>query len=284
MSVLREWMGEGIPLGDWVETGVEYLEDTFGDAFDAFSDVTLAVFDLLDAALMAPPPWIVVLIVVAAAWWLSNWKVALFTGLGLLLTVNIGMWPSFVATLVLVLMAEILVVLIGIPLGVLAAMNRGTDRVFKPILDFMQTMPAFVYLIPAVSFFGLGVVPGIVSTVIFAIPPLIRLTNLGIRQVPTDLIEASEAYGATRWQRLLKVQMPVAVPTIMAGVNQSIMLNLSMVVIAALIGAEGLGRDVIRGMNILDIGLGFEAGLAIVIMAIILDRITQTVGERGGAR
>lgn len=280
MRTIVDWFTAGIPLGEWVEQGVEYLEDTFGDAFDAFTEVTLGLFEAIDGSLMAAPPWLVALGFVALAWWLCNWKVALFTALGLFLTINIGMWPSFVATLTLVVMAEVLIVVIGLPLGVLAATSDVAEGILKPILDFMQTMPAFVYLIPAVSFFGLGVVPGIVSTVIFAIPPLIRLTSLGIRQVQADLIEASEAFGATRWQRLLKVQFPVAVPTIMAGVNQSIMLNLSMVVIAALIGARGLGRDVIRGMNILDIGLGFEAGLAIVIMAIILDRITQTVGAR----
>ncbi|MFW5898971.1 MAG: ABC transporter permease [Jiangellaceae bacterium] len=281
MTLLGRWFTDGIPLGAWVEGGVEVLEDVFSNSFDVFSDVTLDVYDMMNDGLMSAPPWIVVLAFALLAWVATNWKVATFTLVGLFLTVNIGMWPSFVSTLTLVVLAEVLVVAFGLPLGVLAAVSDVAEGILKPILDFMQTMPAFVYLIPAVSFFGLGVVPGIVSTVIFAIPPLIRLTNLGLRQVPHELIEAAEAFGATRGQRLVKIQFPVAVPTVMAGVNQSIMLNLSMVVIAALIGAEGLGRDVIRGMNILDIGLGFEAGLAIVIMAIVLDRITQAMGRRG---
>jgi len=198
--------------------------------------------------------------------------------LGLLLSENIGLWGAFVETLALVLTAELLVMVVGLPLGVLAARKDGFHSVVRPVLDFMQTMPAFVYLIPAVMFFGLGLVPGVVATFVFALPPLIRLTNLGIRQVPRELVEAADAFGATASQKLFKVQIPVAMPTIMAGVNQSIMLGLSMVVIAAMIGAGGLGEDVLRGIQRLQVGQGFEAGLVVVILAIILDRITAGFG------
>ena len=196
----------------------------------------------------------------ALALWLRGPRTALFTFLGLLLTLNMGMWEAFVDTLALVGVAEAFVLLLGLPLGVLSGMSRVAERLTEPLLDFMQTMPAFVYLIPAVVFFSLGVVPGVVATVIFALPPLVRLTSLGLRGVPKDLIEASEAFGATPTQRLFKVQLPSALPSILAGVNQSIMLGLSMVVIAALVGAGGLGAEVLRGVNTLNISQGFEAG------------------------
>jgi glycine betaine/proline transport system permease protein len=282
LAVVGGWIENGVPIGKAVENLVEFMEERFAGAFDGFSEITLFLIEGIEGLLASTPFWALLLVFTGIAWRVAGWRLGLFTAIGLALTFNIGMWDSFLATLTLVVVAELLVVLLGLPFGVLAATSEIADRIIRPILDFMQTMPAFVYLIPAVSFFGLGVVPGVVATVIFAIPPLIRLTNLGIRQVAEDLIEASDAFGATRWQKLYKVQLPVATPTIMAGVNQSIMLNLSMVVIAALIGAQGLGGDVIRGMNILDIGLGFEAGLAIVIMAIILDRITQRLGASPG--
>jgi glycine betaine/proline transport system permease protein len=205
---------------------------------------------------------------------------AIVAVIGLFIVENIGLWLAFNETLALVLSAEIFVIALGLPVGIIAAGSDRFNSVLRPVLDFMQTMPAFVYLIPAVMFFGLGLVPGVIATFVFAIPPLIRLTNLGIRQVPKELIEASDAFGATRTQRLFKVQMPVALPTVMAGVNQSIMLGLSMVVIAAMIGAGGLGADVLRGISRLQVGQGFEAGLAVVILAIILDRITAGFGQR----
>jgi glycine betaine/proline transport system permease protein len=211
---------------------------------------------------------------------MAGWRNSIIAFSGLLLSENIGLWEAFVETLALVLSAEILVVLVGLPLGILAARNDRFNAILRPILDFMQTMPAFVYLIPAVMFFGLGLVPGVVATFVFALPPLIRLTNLGIRQVPVELVEAADAFGATEMQKLIKVQMPVAKPTILAGINQSIMLGLSMVVIAAMIGAGGLGEDVLRGIQRLQVGQGFEAGLVVVILAIILDRITAGFGTR----
>ncbi|ADI14856.1 ABC transporter permease [Truepera radiovictrix] len=264
-----------VPLGAWVEVGVRYLERTFAPSFGAFSSGADALVGGLGALLAAPPAWLLIAAVAAALWRLSGLRTSLLCALALLLVVNLGLWDAFILTLTLVLAAEALVVLLGVPLGILMALSDAAQRALTPLLDAMQTMPSFVYLIPAVTFFGLGLVPGVVATVVFALPPLVRLTNLGLRQVPKDIVEAAEAFGGTRWQRLRKVELPAARPMLLAGVNQSIMLSLSMVVIAALIGAGGLGQEVIRGMNTLDIALGFEAGLAIVIMAVVLDRLTQ---------
>ena len=225
-------------------------------------------------------PLILIALIAFLAWRLAGWQIAVFSIIGLLVTENIGLWVPFIETLALVLTAEILVMVVGLPLGIYAARSDKANSIIRPILDFMQTMPAFVYLIPAVMFFGLGLVPGVVATFVFALPPLIRLTNLGIRQVPKELVEAADAFGATNMQKLLKVQIPVAKPTIMAGVNQSIMLGLSMVVIAAMIGAGGVGTNVLRGIQRLQVGEGFEAGLVVVILAIILDRMTASFGQR----
>ena len=204
-------------------------------------------------------------------------KIAVGSALGLLLVWDLHLWDLAMETLALVIASTLLALLIGIPTGILAARSETVNRALKPALDLMQTMPAFVYLIPAVIFFGLGNVPGMIATVVFAMPPVIRLTALGILQVPRDLIELAEAFGTTERQKLIKVQLPLAMPTIMAGVNQCIMMALSMVVIAAMIGARGLGYKVLEGIQRLDIGTGFEAGLAIVILAIILDRVTQSL-------
>ena len=209
--------------------------------------------------------------------WYTTRKVSLviFTLIGLLFILNINYWAQTMQTLALVLTSVIISIIVGIPIGILASQNERFSKFLKPTLDFMQTMPAFVYLIPAITFFGVGVVPGIIASVIFAMPPTIRFTDLGIRQVPEDLIEAANAFGSTASQKLFKVQLPLATGTIMAGVNQSIMLSLSMVVTASLVGAPGLGVDVYRSVTQVNIGMGFEAGLAIVVIAIILDRITQ---------
>lgn len=269
-----------IPIADAVERAVEFLLDHFQPAFEAASNVVFAVVDALTALLLSLPPWLLMLLLVATAWLLAGRGVAAFTLLGLLLVENLGLWRPTLETFGLILAAEALVLLVGLPLGIGAAKSDGVDRALRPLLDFMQTMPAFVYLIPAVMFFGLGLVPGVMATVVFALPPLVRLTNLGIRQVPKDLIEAGQAFGSSPWQLLVKVQLPVAKPTIMAGINQSIMLALSMVVIAAMIGAGGLGAEVLRGIQRLEIGRGFAAGLAVVVLAIMLDRVTQSLGQR----
>jgi len=224
-------------------------------------------------------PWVVLTLALSAlAYLAAGTGLTVFTLLGLPLIVSMGFWQSTMETLALVLSATLFALLIGVPVGVLAAQSKVVDRIVRPILDFMQTMPAFVYLIPAVLFFGLGKVPGAMATLIFSMPPAVRLTSLGIRQVPLEVVEAAQAFGATTWQMLVKAQLPIALPTILAGVNQTIMLALSMVVIAGMIGAGGLGEDVLSGITQLKIGLGFESGISVVILAIFLDRITQALG------
>lgn len=273
-----------IPLRDWIEAIVDFMVIQFRGFFDGFSATVSAVIDNLLMVLQGAPAIVVIVIIAAIATYMAGWRMGLFAALGLLLVENIGLWDPFLQTLALVFTGQLLIIIVGLPLGILAAGSDSVERTLRPILDFMQTMPAFVYLIPAVMFFGIGLVPGVVATFVFAIPPLIRLVNLGIRQVPADLVEAADAFGSTRMQKLVKVQMPVALPTIMAGVNQSIMLNLSMVVIAGMIGARGLGAEVLRGIQRINVGQGFEAGLAVVILAIVLDRITAAFGKVGGAK
>jgi len=269
-----------VPIRDWIETAVRYLQRQFATVFDGFADVVDAIIGALLSGFQAVPPLLLMGAIVLLVLWLAGWRLALFSAIGLLLIDNIGLWTPFLNTLALVVAAQLLIVLVGLPLGILAASSDTAERIMRPVLDFMQTMPAFVYLIPAVMFFGIGLVPGVVATFVFALPPLVRLVNLGIRQVPTDLIEAADAFGSTRWQKLVKVQFPVAMPTVLAGLNQSIMLNLSMVVIASMIGARGLGTEVLRGIQRINVGQGFEAGLAVVILAIILDRLTASLGKR----
>ena len=195
-----------------------------------------------------------------------------------------GFWSQTIATLALTLSATCVSLVLGVPVGIWCARNKIVNTVVRPVLDFMQTMPAFVYLIPAAMFFGLGRVPGILATVVFAVPPAVRLTNLGIRQVNKEQVEAGHAFGCTSWQLLFKVQLPIALPSIMAGVNQTIMMALSMVIIASMVGAGGLGNDVLASIQRLDVGLGFESGLAVVLLAIILDRITESFGASPSAR
>jgi len=273
-----------IPLRDWVEDFVSWLQRHLGPFFDGFADVTEAIIDALLGLLQGSPAIVVIIVLALLATWLAGWRTGLFALLGFFLVENIGLWTPFLQTLALVLTAQILIMIIGIPLGILSASSDTAEKIMRPVLDFMQTMPAFVYLVPAVIFFGIGLVPGVVATLVFALPPLIRLVNLGIRQVPSDLVEAAEAFGSTGWQKLVKVQVPVALPTIMAGLNQSIMLNLSMVVIAGMIGARGLGAEVLRGIQRINVGQGFEAGLAVVILAIVLDRITASFGKANGPK
>lgn len=231
---------------------------------------------LVLAGVPGPVVW---LAIVALGFWRLGWRFAGFAGLSLGLVWTLGLWPAMIETLSLVVTATLIALVMGIPAGIAMAKSDATEQAIRPVLDFMQTMPAFVYLIPAAMFFGLGQVPGVFATIIFAMPPAVRLTNLGIRQVPKELVEAGIAFGCTPRQLLFKVQMPTALPSIMAGVNQTIMLALSMVVIASMIGAGGLGNEVLRGIQRLDIGLGFEGGLAVVILAILLDRLTQSFGS-----
>ncbi|KQC06204.1 MAG: glycine/betaine ABC transporter [Methanolinea sp. SDB] len=255
------------------------IEMYLGWLLDGISAILGFLVDGFQDLLLVAPPLVTILVFGVIVFLVTrrDWKLAVLSVAGLLLIWNLELWKLSMETLALVVTATIIALLIGLPVGILASMNDHLDSIVKPVLDFMQTMPSFVYLIPAVIFFGLGNVPGIVATVIFAMPPAIRLTNLGIRQIPKELNEVADSFGATTMQKLIKVQLPVAMPTIMAGVNQCIMLALSMTVIAAMIGALGLGYQVLVGIQRVDIGTGFEAGLAIVIIAIILDRITQNL-------
>lgn len=269
-----------LPLARLIDNGLDWLTDHIAAVTHALSAGVGAAIDGMTAGLLWLPPWALIAIVAAIAWRIAGRKVGIWSAAGLLLLWNLRLWDATVATFVLVLISTVIAVAIGLPVGIAAALNGRVRKIVMPVLDFMQTMPAFVYLIPAIPFFGLGVVSASVTTVIFATPPAIRLTILGITQVPVDLIEAADSFGSSRWQKLFKVQLPMAVPTIMAGVNQTIMLALSMVVIAAMIGAGGLGGEVWRAIQRLQPGNGFEAGLAIVVLAMILDRITQRIGQR----
>jgi glycine betaine/proline transport system permease protein len=227
---------------------------------------------------MLPPAWLLIAIFVGLGLWRIGYKFAIFTAVAFVLIVLTGFWEQTVVTLGLTFSATLISLILGIPLGIWAARRERVATIIRPILDFMQTMPAFVYLIPAAMLFGLGRVPGIIATVIFAMPPAVRLTNLGIRQVNKEIIEAGQSFGCTPRQLLFKVQLPNAMPSIMAGVNQTIMMALSMVIIASMVGAGGLGNDVLASIQRLDIGLGFESGMAVVLLAIILDRITESFG------
>ncbi|OQY22690.1 MAG: ABC transporter permease [Desulfobacteraceae bacterium 4572_35.2] len=271
------------PLAEYIDTLLDFLTDHLAWITKGISEIMSTGMDAATDALLAMPSWLFILLVAAAAYKAVGKRMALGTILGLCLLDNLQLWEPTIETLVLVLIATFVAVAIGIPLGILAAIYDGAHRVIMPLLDLMQTMPAFVYLIPAIPFFGLGPVAAIFSTVIFAMPPAIRLTSLGIRQVPADLVEAADAYGCDRRQKLLKLQLPLALPTIMAGVNQTIMLALSMVVIAAMIGAGGLGGEVWKAIQRLQPGKGFEAGIGIVILAMILDRFTSKVGRNKSA-
>lgn len=273
-----------IPVGKAAEVLVDQIDTHLGWLLDGASDgLRFLVGGFEDILLLIPAP-ILILLAGILVWLVTRrdtWLAGL-TVVGLLLIWNLGLWNLAMLTLALVVVSTVLALAIAIPLGIAAAGSETLNALLKPVLDFMQTMPSFVYLIPAVIFFGLGSVPGIIATVVFAMPPALRLTNLGIRQVPRELIEVADAFGSTPRQKLFKVQLPVALPTIMAGMNQCIMLALSMTVIASMIGAGGLGYQVLVGIQRVDIGMGFEAGLAIVIIAIILDRITQNILPRYG--
>ena len=266
-----------LPIDRWVEHVVDWLERHLTLLFDWISAVIGGMVELLATLFLYPHPLIIIVVLTLIGFALGRWTLALVTLAGLLLVENLGFWEDTMRTLALVMTSAIISVVIGIPAGILCARSRVVAHIVTPVLDFMQTMPAFVYLIPAVTFFGLGVVPGVIASVIFAVPPTIRLTHLGIRQVPEELTEAADAFGSTPAQKLFKLQLPLAAPTIMAGINQTIMLSLSMVVIASMIGAKGLGAEVYRAVTQIKIGEGFEAGLAVVILAIVLDRFTQNM-------
>lgn len=269
-----------IPVGDTIDLFVAWLLEHAGFIFSWLDDRIYSWVMGVETLLLWIPFWLFVLGAAALAWKLAGRGLAVFTLLGFPLIYNLGLWDASVQTLSLIITAQLITIGFSVPLGILMAKNDVVNRIMRPVLDFMQTMPAFVYLIPAVMFFSLGRVPGVIATIIFATPPMMRLTALGIKQVPDDLIEAGQAFGSTTLQLLFKVELLHATPTILAGLNQSIMLALSMVVIAAMIGAGGLGSAVLRGVQRVQVGIGFESGLVVVILAIYLDRITQSLGPK----
>lgn len=268
-----------LPLGDWVEAIVKFITTYLGAVFDFFRTVFQGMFTGVDWVLSSPPFWIIIALIVVLAVWARGWRFGAGTAVGLLLIVTIRQWDNAMDTLALTLVAAFIAVLLSLPLGIWAAKSHVVSAILRPILDFLQTMPAFVYLIPAIILFRVGVVPGIVATILFAMAPGVRLTELGIRGVDKEIVEAGYAFGSAPGRILRQIQLPLALPTIMAGVNQVIMLSLSMVVIASMVGAPGLGLDIIQSLQRIDVGLGFEAGLAVVILAILLDRLTATLGS-----
>jgi len=274
-----------IPLDDWVESAVkDWLVPNFRDVFQAIQWPVNQVLNGLDAALQATPMLVFLVIATLVAWWVVGRGVAIFTFISLIFLDLIKVWPETMTTLAMIVTAVLFCALVGVPIGIAAARSDRVSAVIRPILDVMQTIPPFVYLVPIVMLFGVGMVPGIIATIIFALPPIIRLTNLGIRQVQEELVEAGFAFGSTPRQVLWEIQVPLALRTIMAGLNQTLMLALSMAVIAALIGAGGLGLIVFTGLGRLDVGAATEGGIGIVLLAIILDRITQALGEQNKVR
>ena len=269
-----------LPLGEWVDSAVSAITHTFDGLFDAIKSALEGAYDGLESVLSGPPAWAVVLVLVALALFLRGWRLAVTALVGFVLIIGVDQWDNAMATLALVLVASVIALVLAIPLGILAARSDRVSTTLRPVLDFMQTMPAFVYLIPTVVIFLTGVVPGIVATIVFAMAPGVRFTELGIRQVDAEVVEAGHAFGASPGRILRQIQIPLAMPTIMAGINQVIMLALSMAVIAGMVGADGLGSEVLSALSRVDVALGFEAGLAVVILAIYLDRMTSALAAR----
>jgi len=280
LAFLQSELVPSIPLAEWTESGVEWITDNFDGAFDLLSSAIDLIIGSMEYVLLQPPALLMVVILGVIAFLLAGWRVALFTALGLVFVISLDLWEASMQTLALVLAATIVALAIGIPIGIIAAKVGAVEAAARPILDIAQTMPAFVYLVPTVVLLGIGAGPALIATVIFAMPPAVRLTMLGIQQVPKDTVEAAHAFGATPWQTLFKVELPLSLKTIMAGVNQVIMLSLSMVVIAGLAGAGGLGEPVVAGLSQLDVGVSFVGGVGIVVIAIMLDRITRALARR----
>ncbi|HSJ21832.1 MAG TPA: ABC transporter permease subunit [Nocardioidaceae bacterium] len=267
-----------LPVGEWIDSGFDWVKGTLGDFFRVLADAISTSVNGLTDLLQSPPALVTVAVLAALAWLARDWKLALGSALGLLFVVSMDQWNNAMQTLSMVLVATLVALALGIPLGIAAARWDRVSQAVRPVMDLMQTMPAFVWLVPVVTLFSIGVPAGLVATVIFALPPGVRLTELGIRQVDKEVVEAGHAFGGTPRQILRGIQLPLATPTVMAGVNQVIMLALSMAVIAGLVGGGGLGSAVVTSISRLDVGLGFEAGLSVVVLAIYLDRITAAVG------
>ena len=278
---MGNFLQQTIPVADWVESFTDWLTGTFSGLFSALQSFGQFVMDGMTNTLLFVPPLVMILLLTIAAFFVSSkkWGLTAFTFVGLLFIYNQGLWTDLMNTVTLVLLSSLVSIIIGIPLGILMAKSEKAKSIVTPILDFMQTMPGFVYLIPAVAFFGIGMVPGVFASVIFALPPTVRMTNLGIRQISRELVEASDSFGGTGWQKLVKLELPLAKSTILAGVNQTTMLALSMVVIASMIGAPGLGRGVLSALQRAQVGNGFVSGVSLVILAIIMDRFTQNLNK-----
>lgn len=273
-------MRDFLPIGEWAEKTINFILENDHGVLGALGDVVGDMTALTEQLLQLVPDWLLAGAFVALGFWRLGWKFALIAAAAFVVIIGTGFWPATMVTLALIIASTLISLLVGIPLGIAAALNRRVNYLLRPVLDFMQTMPAFVYLIPAAMVFGLGRVPAVLATVIFAMPPVVRLTALGIRQVNKEQVEAGITFGCTPLQVLLKIQIPGALPSIMAGINQTIMMALSMVIIASMVGGGGLGNNVLASIQRLDIGLGFESGLAVVLLAIILDRLTESFGVR----
>ena len=267
-----------IPVGSWAELIIRWIQNNLNGFLDAIAHAGNQINDSLTDVLLVASPLVMVVIFALIAWVVKSWKLAVGTVITFLLIISMNQWENAMETLALVIVATATALIIAIPLGIWAARNRYVSAVVRPVLDLMQTMPAFVYLIPEVLFFSIGAVPGLFATLIFAMPPGVRMTELGIKQVDKETVEAGRAFGATDWEILTGIQLPLAIPTIMAGVNQVIMLALSMAVIAGLVGADGLGQEVVSALAKINIAKGTEAGLSIVFLAIFLDRVTSALG------
>lgn len=267
-------------VGQYVDQFVKWLMNDYGEVFDAIASGILSFLVTTERFLIWLPWWLVLLGIFILGWKIIDIKGGILFALSIFLVGTFGFWDLMMMTLAIVLASVIISLVFGIPLGILTAYYDRFSSIMRPLLDAMQTMPSFVYLIPALMLFGMGKVPAVFATIIYAIPPVIRLTDLGIRKVPKEMVEASTSFGASSWQTLAKVQLPQALPTIMTGINQTTMMALSMVVVASMIGARGLGLEVLRAIQRIDIAKGFEAGISIVFLAIIIDRLSQGVAER----
>ena len=269
-----------LPLEDWIQIGVDWVVAEWRPVFQAIRWPVAYILDTMEAFLLDVPFSVFLIVLFLLAWRAAGWRVGLFSVFAMFFIGLIGLWAQSMTTLAMIFTALVFNVLVGVPLGVLAGRSDRVWLGLRPVLDVMQTTPSFVYLVPVVMLFGVGTVPGVIATIIFSIAPVIRMTNLGIRQVTPDVVEAGHAFGSTSWQLLRDIQFPLALPTVMAGLNQTLLLGMVMGTIASMIGAEGLGLTVLRGIGRLDVGLAAIGGLSIVLMAIVLDRITQALGQR----
>lgn len=279
-NILNPFQLYTIPLSDWISNSINFIVDNFRPLFQAISFPIRWILQNIEWVFTAIPPLIFIIIIGLIAWYLAGRKITIYSILALILIGSVDIWDQAMVSLALVVTAVVVCLVVGIPIGIICAKSDRLEGLIRPLLDVMQTLPSFVYLVPVVMLFGIGEVPGVIATIIFAIPPLIRLTNLGIRQVSTEVIEAAIAFGSTPWQLLWEAQIPLALPTILAGVNQAILMALSMSVVTSMIAVPGLGQMVLQGVGRLDVGLAAVGGLGIVLLAIMLDRLTQAVSKK----